>query len=89
MRAVEVLVTGKVQGVAFRAYAAREADRLGVAGWVRNRSDGTVHALVEGEEEAVESMLAWLRRGSPSARVHHLAVVDTDPADLVGFVVEE
>ncbi|SDS99667.1 acylphosphatase [Nocardioides scoriae] len=88
MRAVEVLVTGKVQGVAFRAYAAREADRLGVAGWVRNRSDGTVHALVEGEEEAVESMLAWLRRGSPSARVHHLAVVDTDPDDLVGFVVE-
>lgn len=89
MRAVEVLVTGKVQGVSFRAYAAREAERLGLAGWVRNRTDGTVHLLVEGEEPAVEEMLTWLGRGSPSARVHHLATVDTDPADLVGFSVED
>lgn len=89
MRAVEVLVTGKVQGVSFRAYAAREAERLGVAGWVRNRTDGTVHLLVEGEEPALTEMLAWLRQGSPSARVHHLATVDTDPAGLVGFTVED
>ena len=89
MRAVEVLVTGKVQGVSFRAYAAREAERLGLAGWVRNRTDGTVHLLVEGDDAAVEEMLTWLGRGSPSARVHHLATVDTDPADLVGFVVED
>jgi len=62
-------VRGRVQGVGFRAFAAREAHRLGVAGWVRNEPDGSVLVLAEGDDRAAEAFLAWLRHGPPSARV--------------------
>ncbi len=58
------IVSGIVQGVGFRYSAVAEAERLGVAGWVRNRADGSVEAEVEGEPEAVGRMLDWLRRGT-------------------------
>jgi acylphosphatase len=63
-----------VQGVAFRAYAVDEATRLGLAGWVRNRTDGTVEARAEGTPDAVEAFVAWCRRGPPAARVDELRV---------------
>jgi acylphosphatase len=66
---VHVIVTGRVQGVAFRADARWAAGRAGVAGWVRNRPDGSVEAVVEGARVAVEQMLAWFRQGSALARV--------------------
>jgi acylphosphatase len=79
-------VRGRVQGVGFRAYAAREARRLGLTGWVRNEYDGTVTTEAEGPDEAVEAFLGWLRHGPPSARV---TGVDAEwPAaagDLQGF----
>jgi acylphosphatase len=68
-RRVRVIVRGRVQGVAFRAYTADEARRAGVAGWVRNRPDGSVEAAFEGERGAVEALLACVRRGPRSARV--------------------
>ncbi len=71
---VHVFVSGVVQGVAFRAYAVDEARRLGVAGWVRNLPDGRVEAEAEGERRALEALVAWCRRGPPSARVDHLDV---------------
>jgi acylphosphatase len=66
---VHLLVSGVVQGVSFRAYAADEARRLGLAGWVRNLPDGRVEAEAEGARAAVEALVAWCRRGPPAAQV--------------------
>ena len=63
-------IHGVVQGVGFRYALQREAIRLGLSGWVRNRRDGTVEAVVAGPAGAVEAIVAWSRRGPPSARVH-------------------
>lgn len=67
-------IHGKVQGVAFRASMVQQARRLGLAGWVRNRRDGSVEALVVGEAAALEAILRWSRRGPPLAQVSHVAI---------------
>ena len=64
-----VRVTGRVQGVGFRWYVRERADALGLAGWVKNRSDGSVELLVSGDAAASEQFLAAVRRGPPHARV--------------------
>jgi acylphosphatase len=64
-----VIITGRVQGVAFRADTRWAAQRFEVCGWVRNRRDGSVEAVIEGEKERVEKMLAWCRQGPALARV--------------------
>ncbi|HPC85086.1 MAG TPA: acylphosphatase [Smithellaceae bacterium] len=69
MKRVHVLISGRVQGVFFRAETLRTALSLGLAGWVLNREDGCVEALFEGEDESVDRMLAWCRQGPPHARV--------------------
>ena len=66
---VHVIITGRVQGVAFRADTRWAAQQTGVFGWVRNRRDGSVEAVIEGEKERVEKMLAWCRRGTALAQV--------------------
>ena len=68
-----IRVQGRVQGVGFRYALRDEAERLGVTGWVRNRADGSVQALLQGEPDALERMIAWARRGPPGARVSALA----------------
>jgi len=73
----QVRIFGRVQGVGYREALRREALARGVAGWVRNRSDGTVEAVLQGPAAAVEALLAWARRGPPAARVER---VDTVPA---------
>ena len=65
----QIRVRGRVQGVGYRDALRFEAERRAVAGWVRNRTDGTVEALLQGTEDAVESVIAWARRGPPGARV--------------------
>ena len=67
-------ISGRVQGVWYRGSMQDEAERLGLAGWARNRPDGTVEAEVEGAPEAVEAMIAWARQGPRGARVEHVAV---------------
>ena len=76
---------GRVQGVFFRDSVRREADRHGVAGWARNCSDGTVEAVFEGPEDAVEAMVEACRRGPGHAEVSQLDVETEPPEGLSGF----
>ena len=69
MKQVHLIVRGRVQGVFFRAATQREARRLGVSGWVKNRSDGAVEILAEGEESALRELCIWAERGPTGARV--------------------
>lgn len=74
LKQVQLSVRGRVQGVFFRASAQREARRLGLTGWVRNRSDGAVDILAEGEEEGLKDLIAWAHKGPSAARVERVDV---------------
>ena len=87
MRRVRVGITGRVQGVFFRATCARRASDLGLAGWVRNAHDGSVEAVFEGPGDAVDAMLAWCREGPAGARVEDVAVTEETPSGERGFHV--
>jgi acylphosphatase len=82
-----VLVSGRVQGVWFRDSCRREARRQGVAGWVRNREDGRVEAVFEGDPDAVNTLVNWAQHGPPRARVTGIDVTDEEPAGEAGFRV--
>jgi len=69
LKQLHILVRGRVQGVYFRASAQREARRLGVCGWVKNRSDGSVEIVAEGEETSVRELHGWAQKGPSAARV--------------------
>ena len=71
---VKVMVRGRVQGVAFRHYATRAAQQLGVTGWVMNLADGSVQACFEGGEDDVRAMVDWCRKGPELARVEQVVV---------------
>ena len=69
LKQVQLFVRGRVQGVFFRASTQREARRLGISGWVKNRPDGAVEILAEGEEDGLKELIAWANRGlSPTIR---------------------
>ncbi len=76
-----VLVEGLVQGVGYRHFAYHTARRLKLSGWVRNRADGTVEALLSGPPDAVEAMLAELRRGPRGAQVRSVRLAEAEGAD--------
>ncbi len=80
-----VVVSGLVQGVFFRASCRDAAHSLGVSGWVSNEPDGTVQAVFEGDEGAVEGMVAWCHRGPPRAHVESVEVTDEEPTGEQGF----
>jgi len=82
---VRVVVSGRVQGVFFRASTAEYARRAGVGGFVRNLADGRVEAAFEGDEEAVEECLAWAGVGPSGAVVDSIEVVSEPPAGEVEF----
>ncbi len=68
-------IKGRVQGVWYRESMRLEAERLGVTGWVRNRRDGAVEAMLQGEAAAVEALIRWAWEGPPAARVDDIAIV--------------
>ncbi len=82
-----VSVTGRVQGVFFRAWMREQATELGVTGWVRNCPDGRVDSHVEGEQAAVERIVERLRSGPPAARVEDVRLWDVELCDYDGFEV--
>ena len=82
-------ITGRVQGVGYRYHMAQEARRLCVVGWVRNRSDGSVEALVHGPVADVEALIIWAHHGPPLARVAGVAVSEVPEAALVGTGFEQ
>ncbi len=78
MRRIHAIVSGRVQGVSYRASTAHEARRLGLVGWVRNLADGRVELEAEGASEAVEKLLTWCHAGPPAAKVTGVVVSDRD-----------
>lgn len=89
MRTVTLTVTGRVQGVGFRYALQAEARRLGTDGWVRNRRDGAVEAVVSGDPDAVEGVIAWAHDGPPSARVDDVDVLEGAEQPPAGFEIRE
>lgn len=82
-----VVVHGRVQGVFFRDSTRREAESAGVAGWVANRADGAVEAVLEGEPDAVDRVVAFLHRGPRRAEVARVEASGEEPEGLSGFEV--
>jgi acylphosphatase len=78
-RRIQVIISGRVQGVGFRANCQRQANALGVTGWVRNQWDDSVEALFEGPDEAVDAMLQWCRQGPSAAVVTGVQVTEAEP----------
>lgn len=87
-RRVQVRVTGRVQGVGFRAYTQKQAMLLGLSGWVRNMADGSVEFQAEGGEEAIQLLIQRCQRGPLWARVEDMKVIDEPPlGENGGFAV--
>ena len=87
-RRAHVWISGRVQGVFFRAHVHEEAGRRGLAGWVRNLPDGRVEAVFEGDSNKVEAMLDWCRSGSPLSRVEKVDVrEETFQGEGTGFEI--
>jgi len=85
---VRVLISGRVQGVCFRACTRDQAQILNLSGWVRNLSDGRVEALFEGSTEVIEQMLEWCKEGAPSSSVSDLEVFEEEASTGNGGAFE-
>ncbi len=78
MKSTHVIIEGLVQGVFFRDHTYRQAVKLNISGYVRNLPDRTVEAMLQGEQDAIESMLTWLKQGSPRSQVKNLKVQEIE-----------
>ena len=84
---MKVCVRGLVHGVYFRGSLSQLANAESVTGWVRNVADGSVEAVLEGNEESVDKLLDWVKHGPPGARVDSVQVVKTEPRHAKGFKI--
>ena len=84
---VHVFVSGRVQGVSFRDATRRQAEQLGLSGWVRNTQDGQVEAVFEGDADTVRQMIDWCESGPSSADVEDVSVENEQPEGFSGFEV--
>jgi acylphosphatase len=82
-----LVISGRVQGVFFRDTLRRLAERNGIGGWARNTAEGTVEAVLEGDEPGVEAVIDFAREGPESASVTHIDVLDEEPEGLRGFEI--
>ena len=80
-----LMITGRVQGVFYRNWTTETANALGLAGWVRNRMDGSVEAWIEGQAEAVERFIALAHQGPPASKVARIEATDVTPEGLASF----
>lgn len=85
LKTVKVEISGRVQGVWFRAWTCEQAESLGLNGWVRNRRDGSVEALVSGPDNDVDALLDLLWQGPPAAEVSSVQCEDLDDSPVSGF----
>ncbi len=85
MTPTHLIIHGRVQGVFYRDWTVRAARDLGIAGWVRNMSDGTVEAHLEGSADAIEDMIAKMHDGPPAARVDRIERSEAEPQHCEGF----
>ncbi|WP_417765772.1 acylphosphatase [Spongiibacter tropicus] len=85
MKCVQLRITGKVQGVWYRRWTVGQAKALGLNGWVRNRQDGSVEALVYGPADQVDALIAACHDGSPKARVESVTATSAEPEPVTGF----
>lgn len=86
MKRITLIVTGRVQAVGYRAWTVREAEKLGLAGWVRNRGDGSVEITAEGREETLRHFLSLCKEGPPAAAVETVTATWSDPTgEFRGF----
>jgi acylphosphatase len=81
MKALHLLIHGRVQGVWYRASTQETAKRLKIKGWVRNTPEGDVEAHIQGDEASVDQMVSWCRQGPPGARVDHIDISETGVSD--------
>ncbi len=87
MSRIKVLVSGRVQGVFYRAFVKQNAEQLGLSGWVKNRRDGRVAAEIEGNKEAIKKMLGLMRHGPSAARVDNIQTADMEEKGSEGFEI--
>lgn len=85
MKTLHLRIHGRVQGVWFRESMRVEAERLGVTGWVRNKPDGTVEAVVQGEDTATDALIEWAHRGPPQAQVDRVEIGEAQ-GQFSGFI---
>ncbi|OPX54189.1 acylphosphatase [Oceanospirillum multiglobuliferum] len=81
------LVKGRVQGVWYRKNTQQQALKLGLTGWAMNRKDGSVEVYAQGSNDAVDSLMQWLWKGSPLSRVDHVSIEQAEPVDITSFEV--
>lgn len=87
MKTVRLVISGKVQGVFFRATAKKVADKLGLGGWVKNTANGDVEMMVSGDEDAVEELISWAEKGPSTASVTHVEIQNHQPKEFSTFDV--
>lgn len=85
---IHIRVEGRVQGVGYRAFVEMHASSLGLAGWVRNRRDGSVEAVLQGPRDSIDDMLALCRAGPPAARVERVEIIGEGVGAFDGFEVK-
>lgn len=89
MRSLKIVVSGRVQGVGFRAYLADEARRHSVSGWARNLADGRLEVLAHGTDPALEALIAACRSGPPGAEVSGVETSDAEKPAMAGFMIRK